>query len=286
MKRTLLLLLCGICCGLPVAAQEYSRTKLSSEYRDDKSAVISAEKEYPGIQTVVIQFSQLENCDNVSPTERIEVHQSGPLLTLRPTNDRQYVRYAYSYRVYDHAVDPKVDREFLYRLPFSAACKAKVGRTVSDTRLLQGPDKRSKPVEPHGYRFALAPGDTVYAARKGRVVEVQLPKNPEKRSELTYTRDQSMILVEHADGTVARYGSVEDIRVEAGEMVYPFTPLGLASSFDGKRYFLTFGIFYRSSENSTEEHRFPLVYLAPRFATASGDTKLAAGVRRTSTTAC
>lgn len=277
MKRTLLLLLCGICCGLPAAAQEYSRTKLSSEYRDDKSAVISAEKEYPGIQTVVIQFSQLENCDNVSPTERIEVHQSGPLLTLRPTNDRQYVRYAYSYRVYDHAVDPKVDREFLYRLPFSAACKAKVGRTVSDTRLLQGPDKRSKPVEPHGYRFALAPGDTVYAARKGRVVEVQLPKNPEKRSELTYTRDQSMILVEHADGTVARYGSVEDIRVEAGEMVYPFTPLGLASSFDGTRYFLTFGIFYRSSENSTEEHRFPLVYLAPRFATASGDTKLAAG---------
>lgn len=123
MKRTLLLLLCGIHCGLPVAAQEYSRTKLSSEYRDDKSAVISAEKEYPGIQTVVIQFSQLENCDNVSPTERIEVHQSGPLLTLRPTNDRQYVRYAYSYRVYDHAVDPKVDREFLYRLPFSAAAR-------------------------------------------------------------------------------------------------------------------------------------------------------------------
>ncbi len=49
-------------------------------------------------------------------------------------------------------------------LPFSAACKAKVGRTVSDTRLLQDPDKQSKPVEPHGYRFALAPGDTKLAA--------------------------------------------------------------------------------------------------------------------------
>lgn len=277
MKRILFPLLCGIYCGLPVAAQEYSRTKLSSEYRDDKSAVISAEKEYPGIQTVVIQFHTLENCNSVSSTERVEVRQSGPLLTLRPTDDRQYVRYSYSYQVYDHAVDPKVDREFLYRLPFPAFRQARVGRTVSDTRLLQGRDKKSEAAEPHGYRFELSPGDTIYAARKGRVIEVRLPENTEKRSGLAYTRDQSKILVEHADGTVARYGSVEDIQVEVGEMVYPFTPLGLASSFDGKRYFLSFSVCYRSFENSTEEHRFPLVYFTPRFATASGDTKLVAG---------
>lgn len=277
MKRILLPLLCGLCCGLPAAAQEYGRTKLSSEYRDDKSVVISADKEYPGIQTVVIQFSRLENCDNVSPTERVEVRQSGPLLTLRPTNDRQYVRYSYSYQVYDHAVDPKVDREFLYRLPFSADRRAKAARTASDTRLLQGRDKKDEPIRMLGYRFELSPGDTIYAARKGRVIEVRLPENTEKRSGLAYTRDQSKILVEHADGTVARYGSVEDIRVEAGEMVYPFTPLGLASSFDGKRYFLNFSVCYRSSENSTEEHRFPLVYFTPRFATASGDTELVAG---------
>lgn len=277
MKRILFPLLCGLCCGLPAAAQEYARTKLSSEYRDDKSVVISADKEYPGTQTVVIRFSQLENCDNVSPTERIEVRQSGPLLTLRPTDDRRYVRYAYSYQVFDHVVDPQIDREFLYRLPFSADRRARVGRTVSDTRLLQGPDEKRKAVEPHGYRFSLAPGDTVYAARKGRVIEVRLPKNPEKRSGLTYTRDQSKILVEHADGTVARYGSVEDIRVEVGETVYPFTPLGLASSFDGERYFLVFNLFYRSSENSTEERLFPLVYHTPRFATASGDAVLVVG---------
>lgn len=277
MKRILFPLLCGLCCGLPAAAQEYARTKLSSEYRDDKSVVISADKEYPGTQTVVIQFHTLENCNSVSSTERVEVRQSGTVLTLRPTDDRQYIRYSYSYLVFDHAVDPKVDREFLYRLPFPAFRQARVGRTVSDTRLFQGRDKKSEAAEPHGYRFSLAPGDTIYAARKGRVIEVQLPKNPEKRSELSYTRDQSMILVEHADGTVARYGSVEDIRVEEGETVYPFTPLGLASSFDGEHYFLAFGVYYRTSENPTAEYRFPYVYLAPRFATKVGDTELFAG---------
>lgn len=277
MKRILLPLLCGLCGGLPAAGQEYGRTKLTTEYRDDKSVVISAEKEYPGIQTVLIQFDRLENCNNVSPTERVEVRQSGPVLTLRPTDGQQYVRCSYTYRVFDFAVDPKVDREFLYRIPFSADRRAKANRTASDTRLLQGRDKKDEPIRLLGYRFELSPGDTIYAARKGRVVEVQLPKNTKKRAELSYTRDHSMILVEHADGTVARYDSVEDIQVEVGDMVYPFTPLGLVSSFDGERYFLAFGLFYRSSENSTENHLFPLVYFAPRFATAAGDMELVSG---------
>lgn len=277
MKRPLLALLCGLCCGLPAAAQEHTHTKLSTEYRDDKSAVISADKAYPGTQTVLIQFQTLENCSNASQTERIEVHQSGPVLTLRPANDRKSVRCSYTYQVFDHAVDPKVDREFLYRLPYPALRKAKVNRTASDVGLLSERNRKKDPVRLLGYRFELVSGDTVYAARKGRVIEVKLPQNPEKRADRAYTRDQSKILIEHNDGTIARYGSVEDIQVKEGETVYPFTPLGLVSSIDGKSYFLNFSVYYRSSENPTEEHRFPLVYLTPRFAAEEGDTELSAG---------
>lgn len=273
MKRLALLLLC--CLGLigPAAAQHKERTTVRVERKEDYSTVFFADKTYPGTQTILLKFGNLENCSNASSTERIELKQSGPFLTLRSADGRSHVRFSYSYRIFDHAVNPRVDRDFLYRLPFSASRSARVRRTVSDTRLLRS----DAPAEFHGYSFGLAQGDTVYAARKGLVVSIEQPGNSEKRAELIYTRDQSSILIEHADGTIGRYGSVEEIRVKPGDTVYPFTPLGLASSFNGERYFLVFQLLYRTEDAENENKPFPYVYLAPRFATTSGDEELTIG---------
>ena len=81
-------------------------------------------------------------------------------------------------------------------------------------------------------------GDTVYATRRGTVVEVGIPEREPDAPAAGLTSESPDLLVEQPDGTLAWYISPDgdNVLVEVGDEVLPGTPLALAGSYDGERY--------------------------------------------------
>ena len=87
----------------------------------------------------------------------------------------------------------------------------------------------------------------VTATRKGRVVEVVDEFGDAGNVE--FTTQKNSILLEHEDGTLARYKGFTKgtLKVKTGETVYPGEPLGLNTTFGKSGFAISLHIFYLSS---------------------------------------
>ena len=73
-------------------------------------------------------------------------------------------------------------------------------------------------------------GDTIYAARRGRVTRVEFNSKGDITQGLTYSRSTNFLTIEQEDCTFADYRLFQEngIFVEAGEQVERDSPLGLS----------------------------------------------------------
>lgn len=272
MKRILFLLFLGTVGG-PLFAQTVPGLRIVAEQVGKNVVFRVAEKSYPGSETVFLTLDRVENCSTTPGTRTFTVRSDGQtLLTLQPVNEAYGVVYGYSYRFVEGLVDPPVDTTFVYRMPCSTLAPVRVGAMWNVYDI----DKRLENRKLLGYYFYLSEGDTVYAARRGIVTQVERRRRPgPDDAGVSFTTETSKIVVEHPDGSFARYTSLDGDRLFVGEgdEVFPSTPLALAGSYDGSGYQVCLQLFWLTpNPDAAQRQRMRYVWrhFFPPFATTEG----------------
>ena len=228
--------------------------------RNENNSVdfILENKTRPGTLTVFLTLRDLQNCNTASGTFRYETRYTGTrLLSLRPADDTRGVRYGYSVR-----------------------WPVRVSRGVSVYDRFRKEKKGAL-----GLHFEMEKGDTVYAMRRGTVVEVGIPEREPDAPAVSFTSESPDLLVEQPDGTLAWYICLDgdNVLVEVGDEVLPGTPLALAGSYDGERYKVSVQTFWwESNPDPKERERKPFIrkHFFPQFVTEEGVVCVEKGVYR------
>jgi murein DD-endopeptidase MepM/ murein hydrolase activator NlpD len=257
-------------------AQSIYPIKIRPEYDIDDNVVLWVDRVEKGFYTLVLDFNGSENMA-VPKLMRFDVKTDGPLVTLRPANREKRWHYTYNQSSVPGVVNPpEVDSAFVYRLPFSASANRMAHHfqlTEADSVLVNYSE----------IGFKMNRGDTIFAARQGLVIGVVDKHEPivSDGGQIIAGRESNAVSVMHADGTIARYGTLlkGSIPVKVGDMVYSGDQIGLAGSFDNKFWQLRFHIFYQTDNlyriKSVYDYRVYMNYLVPIFATSKGKIKLA-----------
>lgn len=260
------------------SAQKVGEIEMSSRYERDRSAELSVRRNGHGSYILQIDFTVLENTTWSDLRYVTTVRGDGTVVRLRPVSEEQDIRYAFTYRFMRGVADPRPDTGFVYRLPYGGGRPVKALEMSNIDREYFG---RSQPKGWKGFSFRLQAGDTVYAVRKGVVVEVTDGYDPVPREKGTaYSSEANGLLVEHADGTYAHYTVLQkgSFLVKTGDTVYPDTPLALVGTYDLQEYQARLMIYFWEPDPEAEGAiKYGRVYFDPVFATSGGERHLVHG---------
>jgi len=256
---------------------------VDSKRNTDKSVSFSFQKKKLGTYFLSVWFTRLSNA-NSSGYNREVIGPVGQLFTIKPSNDNQDISYSYSYWYTRGKLKPKFDPDFLYFLPTGLNKEASVHNMTNLNERYFG---STKPKNWVAYQFIVSEGDTAFAARKGEVVEIISDNDYHTNAEVSYQSTVNTILVEHADGTLAKYEGIDKsgVLVEEGQYVYPGTPLGTIAKYDIREQGqLRFSLYYLDFVNPGEESGKTMkdkvnhyAYIDPVFFTTGGIQKLENG---------
>jgi murein DD-endopeptidase MepM/ murein hydrolase activator NlpD len=234
-------------------------------------------KNKPGSYTVKLKFNNVSNSD---ATEQIEVvkYDSGNLMTLVPLDIKKAISYSFSISYILGNFRPKVDSLFQYILPFKNGKNKTIFESFNMNEKYFGAEK---PETWKSYYIESKTADTVYAMRKGIVVEIinEFVTDTLVKS----TTKKNRIIIEHSDGTLASYKGfkLNTIRVKLGETVYPATPLGIVDQNRDKLHFFNFSVYYlgkdtfdRDPDATLKTAKSGYHYLTPYFYTKKGVVKI------------
>jgi hypothetical protein len=260
--------------------------ELNGQINQDNSVDLFYSKDVPGSYCIYLNFTKHENTQ--TPENKFIVFGSGgKLFTLKPTNRDQSIQYSYRYTYMRGIPNPKLDSTFVYLLPF------KNNISVDVLYLSYLGSKYFGQEEPKNWRafqFNCNKADTICSARKGIVVSVVDNYSLDTAQLVSYSSKRNTILIEHKDGTYARYEGFDSkkIFVKEGDQVLPNQPLGLLNQYDKSgTYQLRFSIDYligsieNLSEDSMKKRKSDYNYLNPYFQTTEGVLKLLPNKRYT-----
>jgi hypothetical protein len=195
--------------------------------------------------TLVIDFPEFTNLHsdlpfpitvNVSPGSRM-------IFTLRKATEGPAAHFTYHYTTYRGRLSPKIDTGFTYLLPVAPG---KETRIFELTYIGQYAGE-SLPKDWYALSLHTKAGDTIYAARRGRVTDMSDNANLQD-SNYTYAHAENYIEIEHNDYTFGKYSVFRDgaIFVHPGDLVEAGQPLGIAG---GDKYAggpqIRFCVFYQ-----------------------------------------
>lgn len=214
----------------------------TTKRNDDNSVDISYTKNLPGSYFVKLEFTQLDNCYQPN-FEKVIKSKSGRLLKLKPINNKRPVNFSYRLRYIKGHPNPKIDKDFVYLLPFKVGESIKIMET---TNLKETYFNAKKDTNWKSFITDRPVADTIYCMRKGIVTEIKSNFSSNPGETFKYTSNMNRITVEHNDGTLARYigFNKNNILVKLGKTVYPQTRLGVLDSFDNSSYRLYFDVSY------------------------------------------
>ncbi len=265
------------------SAQQRPEIEIRSRWVNCTSLEINAEKHTQGSYTVLLVFTERQNTRQPPTFKTVMRGSTQSLLTVKPIQPEQPVGCAYRYHYIRGYHAPKLDSGFVYRLPYSVHRDKPVrARPLFDLRERYFDGKPARGWS--AWQFLLAEGDTVFAMRKGTVVEVHDGETPAQAGlQSTYRSKENSVLVEHPDGTLGRYTVLDNgtITVREGEVVFPGTPIAQAGTYyeGGERqvrvcvYFPDENPAFRGNA-STNVSAFEWVYYNPWFATSEGPRQL------------
>lgn len=237
---------------------------------------------------VIVYFNEIRGltCSALFPCLRRVRSGTNVLFTLKKTDGKCGSYFNYRYRYLDG--DPRAEHDGIpYLMPVKNGASSKVfGLTYIGKYF----DKDS-PENWACYGFRVNPEDTVYASRRGTVIEVEKNYDLPLHSPF-FTSNRNSIRVLHRDGTIARYKnfSKNGIFPEVGDRVYAGDPIGISEpENDKKNQFVSLMVYYPNAEllNLTQRQMGPSefvnirrtipkndksywIYVQPKFKTASG----------------
>lgn len=213
---------------------------------DDNSISLDYKKELPGSYFITIDITSITNCYQ-DKIEKVVNSSSGNICQLKPIDPQKGIDIAYKYTYLRGNPYPKIDRDFAYLLPFKTGDSIHIIETTSiNEKYLDG----EKDDEWKSYLTYRSNADTVYCMRKGIVVGIEDNFKIDNSKEYRFTSNMNSILIEHKDGTVARYSGFDknNIYVKLGDQVYPQTKLGKLVEINTSDYRLYFSVIYLNKE--------------------------------------
>jgi len=151
---------------------------------------------------------------------------------LNPNSKKEYARYDirnikhltnYSYSWIAGSVDAIHNNEFVYRLPFRRGLSCLVSQGYGG-RTHKGGHKYS-------IDFVMDIGTKIYAARKGRVIQVKSDSNRGGNTK-DFLNDGNYILIQHDDDTLAMYGHLkkDGVSVVVGQRIAKGQDIGYSGN--------------------------------------------------------
>jgi murein DD-endopeptidase MepM/ murein hydrolase activator NlpD len=274
-----ILLIIILSCPTKLIAQDRV-VEVTTNRNTNNSIDFKYTKSRPGSYTIKINFNSLKNTNPSNEYETVIRGSSGMLLTLRPTNKEQGIGYGYKTSYTFGNSKPKVDHSFQYLLPFKIGEKITIYESNYLSEQYFGAEK------PESWKFYSTNSktvDSVYAMRKGIVVDIKNEFQNDTLLKKAYTSNTNSILIEHEDGTYAIYKGFKrnSFKVTLGDIVYPQTILGTLDKFNNESYILHFSIYYFDKDlmftisNSTmKKPQTPYIYITPLFFTKEGLIKI------------
>ncbi|GGD47537.1 hypothetical protein [Muriicola marianensis] len=269
---------------LPFEGSFQDKITITSKRNDDNSITYSYQKNTPGSHFIYLDIQQIGNA--IAPREFMTVSgRSGNLFTLKPINEKMGINFRFSYGYLRGEYNPKPDFDFVYALPFRNGKEIKVDE-LSNIRESAGAAKKGNW---KAFQFTTSSRtDSVFVARKGLVVEVVEDMNRDYNQEYSFKQEANYVIIEHRDGTLARYGVLEKNSVvpEVGDEVFPGDFLAMAGTYDKlENKQLRFYVYYLNKVDKVVLNNPRTVadgnvfysYVNPVFLTAEGLSKLKKG---------
>lgn len=235
-------------------------------------------KNAPGSYSINIEFTSLTNCFSNSFKSVVKGY-SGRLFTLKPINPTQGIGLAYKYTYVLGNLNPKIDSLYTYSIPFK---KGTDFTCFEQDFVGEKYFENEAPKNWKSYQFSTSDNDTVYATRKGIIIKVE-DKFKSDSLNYYYTSKKNEVLIEHEDGTIGSYIGFKhkEILVKLGDVVYPQTPIGIATSLYNNIKKIEFRVFFlinpnfysnrnETLKNKIHKHQF----IFPYFLTTEGKTQL------------
>jgi hypothetical protein len=176
-----------------------------------------------------VNFTSLDNAKSDKPLPyHTEVKPGNTkLFSLSKENPANQLQFKYQVRYNKGCINPTVSADFTYLLPVTP------GKEVQAYEM-QGPDASAavsgQPEKKNWYviRLKMNPGDTIYAARRGTVTEMDV-SNGLNDAGAASAGSENYIEVVHGDCSFARYGIVKKngALVKPGQVVEAGHPLAL-----------------------------------------------------------
>ena len=252
-----------------IIAQDF---KIEHKINDDKTVDFSYKNMSSNTITVIVNFSFLEN--SMSSTKLVEKvsKPEGKLFKLKPMNNEQNIGFNYSYLFFNYNINPKVDDDFVYILPY----KKETQMFVEELSYLGS--TYSNKEEPKGWRsysFSSDEVQKIFPVRKGVVIDVVRDHDIDTTKTFTYNNKMNSVKIEHNDGTRALYSGFNknEIYVNVGDIVYPkYNILGKTDVYDArKKHRINFSLFYYSTKNGikltslSKNDQTEVIYITPTF---------------------
>jgi len=206
---------------------------------------------------------------------------SGSLFTIKPNDPQRSVVYSYDYTWIRGKLMSKVDTGFIYLLPVSKGNTVKV---FNHSFLYTQYFGANQPRKWKSFQFNVGEGDTAFSARKGLVVEVNDGFEPD--TAYFYSSKSNSILIEHEDGTLARYSVLKkgSIMVKPGQTVFAHAPIAVAGTYNlAGNSQISFSICYLTEDKLDNSDHTTIKtiknyysYVDPIFHTSEGDMHLKA----------
>lgn len=277
MKKSYAILLC-LFFAVSVCEAQSRGAKIVVEYKSEDGKIqliCQRDSQIAGFFTIQIR---LENPENINTTNVItRVVTTGSVIeTFTPQDTKRAYglgRYSYSYIRGKLAAKP--NQSAVYRLPMSQSL---IVKALPLSYLRETYAGEAKPDDWRCFQFALSKGDTIYAARRGQVVEIVDDVDyVTDEGHVSYSSYANYIIIEHQDGTLSRYDVLEkgSMMVKLGETVYPSTPIALAGSYNKADYQVRLSVNpVVMNTDKDAPHPFRYANIDPLFSTDKGVMKL------------
>lgn len=251
--------------------------KVESEFNKDNTASFRFTKRNFGTFYLQVTFKTLDNSTSLGYKGNI-VGSTGNLFTIKPIDPQRSMSFSYNSTWIRGRLNADIDTGFVYLLPVS---KGKACQVFNQNFLFSQYFGTDKPKKWRSLQFNVNEGDTVFAARKGLVVDVIDGFTPD--TAIVFSNKANSVVVEHDDGSLARYSVLKtgSIWVKPGDVVFPHTPLAIAGTYnEARKTLLSFMVYFltednlNSGKNSFAHRRHYYSCLNPVFRTSAGEVHL------------
>jgi len=207
-----------------------------------------------------IRFTSFTNvkCDQPLPFHAEVKPGYNKLFSIMAIDPQAGVEFKYQSGFQKGCMHPNINQNIIYLLPIKPGTQAQVYE--------MSPVKSSDSGSWYVLRMKMKPGDTIYAARKGLVNDVQ-DQNGANDAGQASIGTENFIEIAQPDCSFARYGILRknSALVKPGQMVKTGQPIGLVGGDAyGRGSDLRFSVYYYQEENGMLNQTAISHYIVPQ----------------------